>query len=1111
VWTPKRVLLLGLGIGFFLFGYGVYAFFLGRIDGLAPLPADYLPGDVKEFPPEAGDDAINKKLRLAFGQECHQVKQPIKFEVRKKGMFVAASSAYFNEPDGRVKVTELSLALFKENAEFKFPEITTLQSDLAWLKFDKTIVNLTDMFNSKITGTELRGNIVIINNRHTPEKFDDLEVLVRDKPLYYDDRAGKIWTDGIVNLLDKQTRPKHTMIKGVGMEMLLAKEAQGEKKPAVPKVKSDLSGIDMIMLKSTVTMDLYTDSSSGFLSGTGKANGAPAGVKDGKLDAGVAGIKEPPKKTAAEKSHVHITTDGPFVYDVPKDLARFESPPSGGGWPDRINVIRTPISDEPDSKRDVWDRKNDQLDCDYLELKFVREAGTGASHDKTERKIESAHATARKGTEVVLSLDTENLACFCDDLKYSCATADRGAKTVLTGNPLKAAKDGHKIKAQELVLVQANQKGAGQSIVARGPGQVDLCDRDSDKGFTTHAIWKAFLTSTKYRVGEKEMDLLTLTEDAAFIDDEHQQKLYGQRLLLWLEPIDLNNQATPAVQPETGLAVAGSRQRPYQVEAYDRVSAQSPQLLVNDCTSLKIRFHDAPRAGMMLPDVLPGPSDVRKTPAAAPAAAGNASQAALGPTQARPGPQDPMPLGPPATSPNPPKQNEKPKEPINLVARDVVADVLRDGDKNDLQELVADGNVHVKQKGATPTDKGVDIQGEALKLNHFVEGDILNVYGNPSEPAELQLGELFLVAPKVNINQKTNSAWAEGVGAMNMPSNTTFDGGKPTKPGTRIVVHWTRDMIFEQGRDAEFHGGVVAYQDDATLQCKTLQVALDRPVSFKEGQKEGEQAKVEKIIAHGEVRVYEEAKDPVSGKFISSRHLFCTQLAVNNKDNIFVASGPGQAATLQFGETQAIGPNAGGNAPKQAAAPAKQPELQLTRINFQERMHSTVFPNTTTRQTTFTGKVNVLHLPADRLDATVDGTKLPKDAMILQCDQLKVLQRQLANNKTTQTTEASRNVSCWTIDIFGRAEVLTFDESTDIVTFKGSPGNPAQVYQKIGSGGSEPRESKAETILYNRKTGLVSGAGSSGFGGSSLLDPVDRWHRPAHDMRLVCQLPALDR
>ena len=38
MWTPKRVLLLVLGIVVFTSAYVVYAHFLGRVDGLPPLP-----------------------------------------------------------------------------------------------------------------------------------------------------------------------------------------------------------------------------------------------------------------------------------------------------------------------------------------------------------------------------------------------------------------------------------------------------------------------------------------------------------------------------------------------------------------------------------------------------------------------------------------------------------------------------------------------------------------------------------------------------------------------------------------------------------------------------------------------------------------------------------------------------------------------------------------------------------------------------------------------------------------------------------------------------------------------------------------------------------------
>src|SRR5262249_15122279 len=146
-------------------------------------------------------------------------------------------------------------------------------------------------------------------------------------------------------------------------------------------------------------------------------------------------------------------------------------------------------------------------------------------------------------------------------------------------------------------------------------------------------------------------------------------------------------------------------------------------------------------------------------------------------------------------------------------------------------------------------------------------------------------------------------------------------------------------------------------------------------------------------------------------------------------------------------------PLGGATAPKQPAQ-RKEPELQLTRIDFLERMFSVFLNDGKTRRTTFLGKVYVVHLPADRLDAKVDKAKLPKGGMVLQCDQLITLQHQLPNGKSAQAMDAKSNVCCWTNDLYGRADTLTFDESTDTVTFRGRPGNEAEVYQQVEGPGS---------------------------------------------------------
>ena len=429
----------------------------------------------------------------------------------------------------------------------------------------------------------------------------------------------------------------------------------------------------------------------------------------------------------------------PFVYDLGKGCRAFDSPPAkpGGPLPEQVEVLREPMPDKAEQK---VAGPQDRLYCDHLTLKFRRkaESAIAAKQDKagSDREIESAHATARQGMEVVLALESESLACHCQELIFQCPTTQRGARTVLRGEPLEAIKDAHKIKAKELVLVSSSQKGVGQQIVAQGPGQVDLWDRNPGKGFTTHAIWKGLLTSTKYKEGLRESDLLTLTEDAAFIDDEHGQKLYGQRLQVWLEQSDGPGNATPADQ-KLDSANSGPRQLPRKVEAFERVRADSAELRVNNCEHLTIRFRDIVQAT----NVLPGPL-----------AAQRLALHLQSPSSMAPGRLE--------------KENEKdkdkakPKQPIDLQARDVVADILRGGDKNELQEVVAVGTVHVHQNGEKPGDKGVDIKGETLNIVHFTEGDTLKVYGD-SRPAELQLGELYLLGPKVTINQKENTAAVE--------------------------------------------------------------------------------------------------------------------------------------------------------------------------------------------------------------------------------------------------------------------------------------------------------------------------------------------------------------
>ena len=344
-----------------------------------------------------------------------------------------------------------------------------------------------------------------------------------------------------------------------------------------------------------------------------------------------------------------------------------------------------------------------------------------------------------------------------------------------------------------------------------GAGHIDLYDAKS-KEYKQHAIWTESLTSTKVRESGKILELLTLVGNATFKDDEHKQELNGRKIQVWLEPNGKSREPSKAQSSASAATDSTSQQKPHRLEAWENVSANGPEMVIKWTRHLVLHFKEnlvnLPGA---LPDTVPPPSKAVEPVSAAPRSAKND--------------------GPPK------KADDKPRRPFEIEANEIVAYILRTGSQNQLQELVTEGNVHVMQAGETLKDKGVDITGEMLNLLHHLQGDILYVFGDAKKPGRLQMGEIVLIGPKVTINQKDNIAEVDGLGSMQLPGNSNMDGSKSSKPGSVLTIHWNKDMVFN-GKYADFHGGVIAYQDSGKLKCQNLQVTLDREVSFKEGQKD---------------------------------------------------------------------------------------------------------------------------------------------------------------------------------------------------------------------------------------------------------------------------------
>lgn len=1041
MWTPKRAVLLMSGSGLFLAVYLVYAYFLGGIDGLAPLPEKLVrrPGDAgMVLPPPPLESETDRRLKQAFGLDCPELERTIKLIVSNRGLILASSDAKVL-PDGQVRLTKFSIAVFRgEFHETGFPEINTARAEVALLRFDKPITNImADIGSRRIVGGELKGNIVITNNRRTAQVVDDIEIRVDQQPLYFDDTKSKIWTDGLVTLLDKETRPHPTKIRGEGMDLFLVKDlspqgADASKAAHPPSNREAVSGVERVVLRANVDMHLYT----GFLTHDGQPNAKSAAASQTS--------KQP------EKSQVVIRTQGSFTYDMTKELAWFDCAPAKL-LPERIFVIQKRLGADGSDKSDDIDQKWNQLVCDYLELQFQRQkpaaAAAKADNRGDGRAIESARATARQGQDVTLVMDVENLHAQCSELLYFAPTDKRGPQTILKGEGLEVFKDAHRIRARELILVGADKHGQGQQLLAKGPGQVDLYDRNNEaRPYPRHAVWKDTLTYARTRDDQRELDLMTLNQDARFIDEEQQQELQAERLLVWLEAEERgDSNHTPRKQSTSAV----SQHRPKKVEAFERVKVYSPEFIIRDCRHLLILFEDGRE---LLPHEV-----ARKAPP-------------------QPAPEDP---GPEGKKDAPPKNHDpkttaqaKTRKPIELWSRDVLAKIVRVGPKNDLRELVAEGTVHVHQEPGAPDEKGLNIKGEILTLDHQASGDVLVVKADQRDPArhpaQLQLGELYLFGPKVTINQQKNEAKVEGLGGMQMPSNTTLEGGKPAKPGTRITIHWTKDMFFD-GQGADFHGGVVAYQDTSRMTCETLGVTFDKVVSLKEGQKKGDSASVQKLTGYGSVYVDDSILDE-RGKLVRYQRLTGRQVELDHQAGPGHVTGPGkfylfQPGTIEPAPKQADPPRVVPPGPK-IAKQDKNTETTLTRIDFEDHMYL----NNKERRSTFWGPVQVYHLPAKKPDIDVDDLKLPKGGMYLKCDLLNVFSKPLPDGKTSHWMQAEKRVFFRTPEFIGQATVIKYDDATELVIFEGTADNPAQLFQVVQQGG-QPKTIRGRVIIYNRKDG----------------------------------------
>ena len=379
------------------------------------------------------------------------------------------------------------------------------------------------------------------------------------------------------------------------------------------------------------------------------------------------------------------------------------------------------------------------------------------------------------------------------------------------------------------------------------------------------------------------------------------------------------------------------------------------------------------------------------------------------------------------------------------------------------------------QEPASPGEKGVDIRGEYLELNHFIDGNKLKVVG---DHAQVQLNQICIVGPEVSINQATNEAWVNGTGVMRMPSKNNFDG-TPLAREAELVINWEKSMYFD-GRTAVFRGGVRATQDQGHLATDAMTVTMDHKVSLREGDKTNPPAKVQQLVCERKVWVEDSTirdRRLISYKRIQGLELWAD---VDNEknDSIVEVAGPGVVRIFQLGSKGEMfpAPGAAGNqaSPAGASQDRKQrpsrteEEFKLTLVLFQEKMQA----NNKQGIANFFGGVVVFHVPTQDKDLRINELAPPPECMRLSCRQLKVLSLKMADGTMQQEMTASGRVSIIGQNFEGSADVAKHDESKGQLILEGTESNRAVLVKQQGKG-TERQTFRARKIMYWPKTGEV--------------------------------------
>jgi hypothetical protein len=939
---------------------------------------------------------------------------------------------YLPTPDGLLKLNPCTLIFYAKGraategqAAPRRPIVLQAPAG-AVLEFDQAL-DLTRARFGRLLGGELPGEITISSPPTQPGGADSLLLKTRSVHL----NRQEITT---VHPVEFRYGNSHGRGQGLEIKMLNAEGGlDGQKK------RAPLGGMQSLMLRRLECLRIETP-------GQGLLGEA---------------LNQPTAKGRAASEPLEIRCRGPFTFDVPAQVARFE---------EQVEVDRV-LPGGP----------SDKLRCDELLLTLLLQSPPGAppAGDPLAGRLQRLVALGSPATlEAPASGISASAAWMEFEIQNRRITLRPGKAPAGTQGVTQVSLRQHEqhFVARELQYELADEGRLGR-MWAAGPGEIKLLQ---GRGAARQAITARWEKEMWVRPDEQHQVISLIAaasiiaEPAASIIAEPLGRFDADELHLWVLEVPAER-PPPAIEPQSQPKADQPTAKqprvtlvPHRLLAKGHVQLTSPQLDAQT-GELRVWFLHRP----------PAAEAPRELPPAGP----------LREPVARTGFQQNVPL---AGMPSGAIRNVI--RPPNLQKFRVSGGTIQmqlavQGRKFDLEDLTIEDQATIDEtRTPEPGQEPIHVSGEMLQLLHGTTPEAkVEVSGRPAEVAGRGMR---LSAGTIHVHRGENRMWIDGPGEATLPTPAEQalpilpqDGprrpappGEPARPAQqKLHLVWHQRLNFD-GETVRLEGEVQARTAMQTAAAPLLEAKLNQRVDMAAPSK-GQQPQIARLHLDGGVYLTNRGENDL-GEQISFDQMQVPNLTVDRTTGRLHADGPGWVSSVRRSSGLPGMPAAPGSEPAQPIGP---PGLRPTSTQPLTSVHvayaGALEGDLNKRQIQFQREVRTTYSPASDFSeriVVVQVADLTERAVLMTSERLTLtemitpVQRWIEMQATGHAIMQGRTFH---VNTPGR---LSYTSATQMVTIEGDGRAPAEINYQPAPG--EPfNPASVQKARYNIRTGEFDG------------------------------------